>query len=334
MSLREQLFTPAPLGALKKRGITEIPCQSLRKIVNTIWEDVSRRGDGLLILERPLVKEQSFTRVRYGTANHKYLCLNGSEEKKPYDLFRDSLKALQKNQVPIGTSWQPFPEGSEICIPFREQLEGALLWWYDVHKYPRETTEMRLERITNEVKAIPSARPNFVSENGATYRGKVPCRRDGKPMHELFLYGVPLEEATAHRVWRKLDWMGDVTYAEILDAGQPADGNRREFFTAESVALLYKVIWQEQQQNKVPRDYSVLLRPTTKTLQFYRALRRVHVQDGEKRRPLHVFEKSILLGTLLRMNQRGPEKVFHPSHAVERVTPEDLGIDSYSSSGL
>ncbi|MBR9692440.1 hypothetical protein GOV07_00735 [Candidatus Woesearchaeota archaeon] len=218
-----------------------------------------------------------------------------------------------------------------MTVPLVEQVEGALLWWFETHKYPLEASAVQLERLVSEAKQIPLELPTNVEQNGSTYDGKVSSRTVGDPMHELSLHGIPVIEETAVENWRKLSWgRGKTQYANILESGQPGDGVRQRFLTAEAIAFLYKVAWVEAQVgNAVPREYSVLLRPTKKTLSLYAGIGRVRIGGSTLLR----YERSLLLGAALREHWKEPWAVFHQSHKIENIPQKEM-LKIYSSSGL
>jgi len=318
MNLRSLLFKKAQA---RKEVAREVEVTRLRDVLDAIRET----PEGLIRLDKALTSRDPDWSTRYGSLRGTYASLDGNG--KAYDLFYDACLAAEN--LVIGTQWQV--PGGLVTIPLVEQVDGALLWWFETHKYELEESDGLQERLGEEAKQIPLQRPGNVARNGATYDGKLSSRKKGKLMRELALHGIPVVAERAEETWKKIVWgKGKTQYANMLESGQPNDGLPQRFLTAEALAFLYKVTWLEEKAgNEIPQEYSVLLRPTRKMLALNAGMQRVLVND----RALHRYERSLLIGAALREQRKEPWALLHQSHKIEEISRKEM-FKVYSSSGL
>jgi len=316
-TLRQRLFGYPDGRSLSK---VEITVGSLRDVLRTV-----RKEKRLIILDRPIA-QNDLTATRYGDDRSQYLSLDGVGT--PYALFIEALSKMRGASVPVGTTWKHGQR--RLFIPFEAQVNGALQWWYDQHKYPREERRMLEKRLREEVRKLPLDSVVNEAVNGASYHVVVPNRQAGKNAYHMTLYGIPV---VAGGAWQQLRWEQKTTHAQLLDAAQLAGGEEQHAITAEAIAALYKIAFVASLDgNNVPKASLPLLRPTRRLLKLDAALRRVRVKREYGVRTLRGNERSRLFGAALRQ-ERKPFYLFHEKHNIEAIPREEMER-FYSSSGL
>ena len=322
-SLKELLFEPPDVKALLKLPRYEYDARDPSGIASVLQSGV--RYPEALVMRIPILpdivewKDHPRTKTRYG---HYLPCREKEDGQKPLrkathlDLLLEHFPlAWEKDAVPaMGTLWKvPGTERKYRVVPFIEQLERALLTWYDRHKYPRETPAAQVERIAQEVRPIPledgkdlAAR---ITRNGAHYFVQVPSRTSSTP-HRGAVYHVPVIYDPEHisRLWRSISWRTGSVYNQVLQAAQPsleqAAVGEREYVTAEQLAQLDKIVrFERNRGNNVPLKWAPIIRFHKSMFSFLGSINRTVVWlPGHDPRTLYDPERSALIGYALRNN--------------------------------
>ncbi len=192
------------------------------------------------------------------------------------------LAAWRRRWSPLaGFGWAA--NGPTRSVPLNDLLEGVALYWYDLHKFPEETSENRQKRLEDEVEIYGFGDP------GAYAAVTIPGR-SGASYHAR-IQPLPLDAASWGRMRIDAKHRGFVYHGPGLDADAS-----RIMTTEHEVAALLKL--EEQLWRRGERNVSFLPRPSEAFLRFYRAAQRqllVRLRYGGKTRVARAREADVEL---------------------------------------
>ena len=303
------------------RAPSRVPRGIARIIENLAHDEHYLIEAPIITAEKQGTDRDPRTFIRHG----RYLTLRRQQRPGHRDIFRATPHLLLAELFPLDWApWEAPPLGyawhvpgsrahSYIIKPLLEEVEGALLFWHDLHRKPGETPATLEERLRAEVHLLTgSVREGPPVENGVHLRVKVQSRTPKRVSYDGALYQVPVVADPHHvgRNWRSAGSTSRSVYSHILNASMPSrceepPVGKRQLVTAEENAQFHKAgeYFAVIEGNPVPRVYLPVLRFSRAFLDYHSKLVfntficdpiETHLRHGKRRtRLLNDAEKNI-----------------------------------------